>query len=208
VAERSRWWVPRTVDQRVADAILRDVNEILRDLREPGSEARLRFRAALDELADELVNSPKRRARVEAAKHRLLDHPEVQAWLTSIWQELSDGTLAELDRPGSRTREGLARGLTILGQALATDPAMQAHIDALLKRLAGLLVSWRGEIGGFIADVVRSWDIHTLTERLELTVASDLQYIRMNGTVVGACIGCVIFVFSWLVFPEAPAAGH
>jgi uncharacterized membrane-anchored protein YjiN (DUF445 family) len=64
----------------------------------------------------------------------------------------------------------------------------------MLERAAIYLVSWRSEIGGFIAEVVRNWDTRTLSERLELVVGSDLQYIRMNGTLVGACVGCLIFI--------------
>jgi uncharacterized membrane-anchored protein YjiN (DUF445 family) len=75
---------------------------------------------------------------------------------------------------------------------------MQAHVDALVQRLAVQLISWRRKLGGFITEVVRSWDTRTLTERLELVVGSDLQYIRMNGTIVGACVGCLIFLVSQL----------
>jgi len=71
---------------------------------------------------------------------------------------------------------------------------MQQHIDDAVERLAYSLISWRTEIGTFIAEVVRSWDTRTLVERLELVVGSDLQYIRMNGTIVGACAGCLIFI--------------
>jgi len=71
---------------------------------------------------------------------------------------------------------------------------MQQHIDDAVERLAHSLISWRAEIGAFIAEVVRSWDTRTLVDRLELVVGSDLQYIRMNGTIVGACAGCLIFI--------------
>jgi len=71
---------------------------------------------------------------------------------------------------------------------------MQRHIDSLLERVAAYLVRWRSTIGGFISDVVKSWDSSALTNRLELVVGSDLQYIRMNGTIVGAIVGCVLFL--------------
>jgi uncharacterized membrane-anchored protein YjiN (DUF445 family) len=71
---------------------------------------------------------------------------------------------------------------------------MQQHIDDLVERIAHSLIGWRTEIGAFIAEVVRNWDSRTLVERLELVVGSDLQYIRMNGTLVGACVGCLIFL--------------
>jgi uncharacterized membrane-anchored protein YjiN (DUF445 family) len=75
---------------------------------------------------------------------------------------------------------------------------MQGRIEGMLEQAALRLVSWRHEIGAFIAEVVASWDAETLSERLELVIGSDLQYIRMNGTLVGACVGCVLFVLTWL----------
>jgi uncharacterized membrane-anchored protein YjiN (DUF445 family) len=76
---------------------------------------------------------------------------------------------------------------------------MQRHIDSVAEHLAQSLLGWRGEIGSFIAEVVRSWDTRMLSDRLELVVGSDLQYIRMNGTLVGACVGCLIFVVARLL---------
>jgi len=64
--------------------------------------------------------------------------------------------------------------------------------------MGGSIMAWRGEIGSFVAEVVRNWDTRTLSDRLELVVGSDLQYIRMNGTIVGACAGCLIFTVAWL----------
>jgi uncharacterized membrane-anchored protein YjiN (DUF445 family) len=207
VAGHSRWWIPKAIDRRVSDAIVREVTDILLALRARDSDARLQFREALTELIDTLADDPERQAAINDAKNRFLQHPELQAWMGSVWQELSERSLAELDRPDSRTRAALARGIAMVGEALKTDPKMQVQIDVLLRRLAKVVVSWRGEIGSFISDVVRSWDISTLTDRLEVTVGSDLQYIRMNGTVVGACVGCIIFLLSWLLLPEGAPAG-
>jgi len=79
-------------------------------------------------------------------------------------------------------------------KTILTDAVMQQHIDDAVERIALSFIGWRTEIGTFIAEVVRNWDTQTLVERLELVVGSDLQYIRMNGTIVGACAGCLIFI--------------
>jgi uncharacterized membrane-anchored protein YjiN (DUF445 family) len=102
--------------------------------------------------------------------------------------------LNDLAQSNSTTRIAIEKAVTAVGQAIAADPAMQKHIDSMVERTAGYLVAWRSEIGGFIVEVVRSWDTRALSERLELVVGSDLQYIRMNGTIVGAIVGCLIFV--------------
>ena len=88
----------------------------------------------------------------------------------------------------------------IAGADARADAAMQARLDAALEELAIAIVPWRGQIGSLIAEVVRSWDARTVAERLELAMGSDLQYIRMNGTLVGACVGCVLFLVSYFLF--------
>ncbi|HEY2185712.1 MAG TPA: DUF445 family protein, partial [Xanthobacteraceae bacterium] len=168
--------------------------ELLGGLRKPGGEASTRFREVIAGVVHELLESPEKRERINAAVKRLLAHPEAQAWLRSVADELAQKTLEDLAQPSSRLQLALAKPISILARALATDEVMQRHIDSAAEHLALSLISWRGEIGSFIAEVVRRWDAKMLTDRLELVVGSDLQYIRMNGTLVGACVGCLIFI--------------
>ena len=200
VAERSRWWVPRTIDRRIAESIVAGIDQIVAELREPGSEARLRFRAAIEDMATQLVDDPAWRRRVAEIKDRLLEQPEVQAWLAALWDALRRIMLADLAAPASRTRAAMAAGLCSLGRTLAADPAMQLRIHSGLEHVALAVVPWRGKIAGLIAEVVRSWDADTVAARLELAMGSDLQYIRMNGTLVGACVGCLLFLIARFAF--------
>jgi uncharacterized membrane-anchored protein YjiN (DUF445 family) len=157
-------------------------------------QACFKFKTALSGLVDDLLKSPRQREEINAAKNRMLDHPEFQAWLGAVWGRSSRALLEDLAEPASQTRAGLERAVLLFARALAADDAMQRHIDMLLERLAVYVISWRSAIGQFISEVVKSWDTTVLTERLELVVGSDLQYIRMNGTVVGAIAGCLIFL--------------
>jgi uncharacterized membrane-anchored protein YjiN (DUF445 family) len=77
---------------------------------------------------------------------------------------------------------------------------MQARLETTFEQVALAAVPWRGQIGGLIADVVRSWDARTVAQRLELAIGSDLQYIRMTGTLVGACVGCALYLVSYYLF--------
>ncbi|MCC6983994.1 MAG: DUF445 domain-containing protein [Bauldia sp.] len=196
VHERSHWWIPKSVDRRVANALVGGVIDVLHRLREPESETRAKFRLALAALADGIEQSPTQREQINAAKNRFLDDPEIQAWIGSLWSQLANAVIEDSTSANSVLRDGLARGLASLGRALEADEAMQGHVDSAIERGALRLMDWRGEIGKFIADVVSSWDTRTLSQRLELVVGSDLQYIRMNGTIVGALAGCVIFLLS------------
>jgi len=200
VAARSRWWVPKTIDRRIASQIVEGIEEILSELRRPESAARGQFRAGVESLAEDLVHSPQLRARVAEMKDRVLAQEEVQAWLAAIWDELRAILLADLAAENSRSRAALQTALASFGRTLAADSAMQARIHAALEHVALAVVPWRGQIAALIAEVVRGWDATTVTERLELVLGSDLQYIRMNGTLVGACVGCLLFLIAHFAF--------
>jgi uncharacterized membrane-anchored protein YjiN (DUF445 family) len=200
VEERSQWWVPKTINRRIATALITGIDEVLAELRLPDSSARDRFRAAIEDFAAGLAASPERRRRFDEAKNRLIEHPQMQAWLGSIWDELRRLFLSDLDAPLSRTREAVRTAMRTLGQALARDLEMQARLDATIEHAALAVVPWRGQIGALITEVVQGWDARTVTRRLELAIGSDLQYIRMNGTLVGACVGCALYLVSYYLF--------
>lgn len=198
VAARSRWWIPKAIDRRIATAIINGITELLDGLSQPDSEASAKFREALAATVDDMLNSPEQRKKINEGVRRLLAHPEAQAWVRSVWDELCQATLDDLAQPSSRLRRGLEKPISIVAEALATDTVMQRHIDEVMEHLADSVIAWRSEIGSFFAEVVRNWDTANLSDRLELVVGSDLQYIRMNGTIVGACAGCLIFTVAWL----------
>jgi uncharacterized membrane-anchored protein YjiN (DUF445 family) len=186
------------VNRRIAKAIVDGVTELFEGLKHPEGEARVKFRAALTRLIEEIVSSPERREQINQAKDRLLAHPEVRAWLHSIWKEVSQSALRDLEQPTSSTRRALEEAITSAGRALAQDASMIANLDTAAERVALIMVTQRHNIADVIDEMVRSWDTATLTDRLELAVGSDLQYIRMNGTLVGAAVGCLLFVVSQL----------
>ncbi len=196
VEEHSRWWVPKAVDRRIAQKIVEGIEEVLSELRLPHSATRAEFRQAITSLAASLVASPERRRRFNETKDRILEHPSVQAWLATVWDDVRRIVLDDLAAPRSRTREALASALLSLGRTLAADRSMQARVDGTVEQIALAAVPWRGQIALLIADVVRSWDTRTVVRRLELAMGSDLQYIRMNGTLVGACVGCALYVIA------------
>ena len=194
VNERNRWWVPKMINRRIATAIIDGLTEVLGQLKEPESDVRRQFRIALDGLVDDLIRSPERRAEVDAAKRRLLAHPDVQNWFGSIWRQAISGALSDLDQPSPRAQAAIEKLLQAVARAIASDPAALGRIEAAMERVALTVVVRRAEIGAVVADVVRSWDVQSMTERLEVTIGSDLQYIRMSGTLVGAGVGATLFV--------------
>jgi uncharacterized membrane-anchored protein YjiN (DUF445 family) len=199
VAERSTWWIPKAIDRHIAEKIVTGIAQILAELKSPESASRAQLRAAIEERATLLVHSPSAHQRFDEMKQRFIEHPQMQAWLAAIWDELRRIVSDDLAAPQSRTEAGLATALLSLGRNLASDEAMQRRIDAGIEHLTLAVIPWRGEISGLIAEVVREWDARSFAARIELAIGSDLQYIRMTGTLVGACVGCLLFLTTHLL---------
>jgi uncharacterized membrane-anchored protein YjiN (DUF445 family) len=104
--------------------------------------------------------------------------------------------MQELSDPRSNARATIHSAVSALAQSMREDAFIHTRIEAVIERLVMQLFQWRGEIGLLIAEVVRNWNARTVSDRLELVLGSDLQYVRINGTIVGALVGCAIYLLS------------
>ena len=195
-AQRRRWWIPKAINRQIAKAIVGGVKELISDLREAGNPGRDSLLRAIERLAVELEVSPEYRARLEAAKLRLLEDPQAKAWLSAAWADITHELLAELASPTAQMRQTLAAAIHSLGQRLAAEPTTRARLNRTIEALATEVIPWRAQLAKFIIEVVRQWDTRTFTERLELVVGRDLQYIRITGTLVGGLVGCLLYLLS------------
>ena len=195
-AQRRRWWIPKAVNRQIAKAIIREVKELLSNLNQPGAAARQNLLRGIEHLSQELGTSPEYRARVEEAKLQLLQDAEVRTWLSSAWGNLERALRADLASPTSRIRQTLAAAIRSLGQNLLADPGMRDRVNRTIEAMATEVIPWRAELAQFIVEVVRQWDTKSFTERLELVVGRDLQYIRITGTLVGGLVGCLLYLLS------------
>lgn len=200
VTERSVWWLPPAVDRHVAKTIVASVREVLGNLADPTHDARRQLDAAIDSLIDRLRHSPAFRARVAALKDRLLDSSISRDYLSSAWDEVRRAVIADAQAPASNLRRALGAGLRSAGRELLADAELRGHLNHRVEAFVlAFVVPWRVEIGRFIAGVVHRWDSRTISDRIELEVGHDLQYIRINGTVVGALVGCGLHLLTVLV---------
>lgn len=200
VEQRSRWWVPRRVDQRVAREIAEGLISYIDDLKNRGHEARESFDQAIELFIERLRHDPAYRTRINDMRNRILAAPQVNEYLATLWLGLRASIEDELALPDSRVRQALSGILRSIGTAIADDADVQARMDRRIEEaVMTLIVPWRRNIGHFVEDVVRSWDTRTIVDRIELAVGKDLQYIRVNGTLVGAAVGCAIFAISELI---------
>lgn len=194
VAERHRGWFRKAIDRQVARAIVRGVMDLIDDLLQPESRARQKLLVAIEERARAAIVAPRNRSKLEDAKRRLFDHPDVQIWLASIWEALRDATLEDIASPTSKGRQALAAYLNSLALTLSADEALCRQLNSMLEAAIDEFLPWRAELLDLITQVVKKWDTKAFADRIELAVGSDLQYIRINGTVVGALIGCLLYL--------------
>lgn len=201
VEERTSWWIPRTIDRRMARAIIGGVEDTLAELGQADHPVRSDFERSVDELIDRLEHSQGFRRQVDRFKNQLLQSPELLTMLGSLWDELRALLLARTSESPEQLIDSLSTSLMLLANTLVEDADAQLRLNQRIDSLlSGLIVPFRAQIGSFIAEVVQSWDAKTISERLELEVGRDLQYIRINGTLVGALAGCGLFLLTRALF--------
>jgi uncharacterized membrane-anchored protein YjiN (DUF445 family) len=201
LAQESPAWVPDWVDDKVFVRAFSAVQSFLADLTlDSGHELRGTFEQQLRGFAERLRTDPAQAARVEQAKLQLLEHPTVREWLNSLWTRAKQLVLAEAGDPGSQLRKSVAQLTIRAGETLRDDRAAGAKAEEVLLRVAGHVVSNYGtDLAAVISSTVQRWDTRETSRRLELQVGRDLQFIRINGTVVGALAGLLIYSLSQLL---------
>ncbi len=200
LSEESPWWVPEPIDDRVFDKIYDAVGRFLSDLgSDPDHELRREIEARTREFSERLKTSPEMIARGEQLKTELLSHPEVRAWSTTLWSRAKSGMIEAAEDPESELRTRMEEALVDAGNSIMSDPSLQAKIDDWVSGATGYVAEqFRDEVADLIATTVQRWDTEETAERLELQVGRDLQFIRINGTVVGGLAGLVIYTVSEL----------
>jgi uncharacterized membrane-anchored protein YjiN (DUF445 family) len=163
------------------------------------------LRKAIDtflvEFAGDLQRDPETIERVERIKYQVVDHPEVQRFIGQAWGTVKKLVLDAAEDPSSALRLRVRDGLLALGARLSADAELRAKIDSWLVDAAGYVVRhYRREITTLITDTVSRWDAEETSRKVELQVGRDLQFIRINGTVVGALAGLTIYTVSQVVF--------
>ena len=192
VSERSSRLIPKWVDGIMADRIVAGLTRALEEMREPSHPWRIELSTAVEKLIADLATNPEMLARGEELKARILENPVVVKQIDAMWGDIED----KLDAITSSNRlfEMLEQALLAAGDRLANDARSGDSINRWL-RVAVLrsVAPRRAEIAAFIRKVVENWDAETLVKRIELQVGRDLQYIRINGTLVGGLVGLIIF---------------
>jgi uncharacterized membrane-anchored protein YjiN (DUF445 family) len=197
VSQKTWRWIPKWVDDMIAAKVVNGLTETLREMRDPDHPWREQVNALVEKLIDKLAHDPKMRTECEALKQDILANPVFAEQAHALWEELETALRDDLPRHREAIVQWLVASAGALGRWLEDDAPRQARINRRLRLLAlRTVLPRRAEIGAYIAAVVDNWDTATLVNRLELQVGKDLQYIRINGTLVGGLVGLVIFTLS------------
>jgi uncharacterized membrane-anchored protein YjiN (DUF445 family) len=199
--QESPWWVPEPIDDRIFDKIYTAVGSFLSDVgSDPDHEVRQSIEARVVRFSERLKHDPELLAKGEDLKAELLDHPEFRAWIESLWLGTKRGLIEAANDPTSELRTRAALSLQQLGRRLAEEPALQRKVDDWVQRAVGYLVDrYRSEVSDLIASTVERWDGESTARRMELQVGRDLQFIRINGTLVGGLAGVAIHAIAELL---------
>jgi uncharacterized membrane-anchored protein YjiN (DUF445 family) len=200
IAEKSSRFIPKWVDSKLADQVMAGVVSTLEDMRSPKHPWRADLRVAVENLITRLANDPVMFQRGEQIKADILKNRLVRDQITRLCQDIESSMTAGVAKRPAAIVSSVELTFAAVGQWLDENQMIQDQINSWLRRAAvQLLLPRRAVIGAYISQVVEAWDSATLVEKIELQIGRDLQYIRINGTLVGGLTGLIIFSLSrWL----------
>ena len=182
------------LDEKLANSIVEGLNKLLTDMaQDPEHDLRIKGEEGLQKLAHDLQHSKQMQRKVEAMKMELLDNPAVASWLDGLWQQARTKLLSAAHDPDAAMAGKFGEMITGLGQTLQADVRLRGQINRFARRaIVGVTENYGDKIVTLVSDTIERWDTTTLTDRVENIVGKDLQFIRINGTLVGGLVGIVI----------------
>ena len=201
IRKESPWWLPESVDDRIHDKIVTAIENLLHAIStDPHHPLRARFDAAVERFVERLKTSPEVIAKGEELKEELLAHPSVRQFSAAVWTDAKEAIVRYSEAPSDDEIRPIDRGLVSLGETMLDDPELLAKVDGwILEATLYVVEQYRTEVGQFIADTVRAWDPEDTSRKIELAVGRDLQFIRINGTLMGAVVGLLLYLVGQLL---------
>ncbi len=201
VKASSPWWIPGPVDERIYQRIVQAIETLLRDITaNPAHPVRLRFDAAIRDFVERLQHSPEAGARAEALKAEWLSDETLTDLSGWVWEATRKAVAGYASRGGTQGPGPLARGVGAFATAMLEDPARLEELEEfLIEAMAEALEQHRHEVADLIARTVARWDPDATSRRMELAVGRDLQFVRINGTLVGGLVGLLLYTIPRLL---------
>jgi uncharacterized membrane-anchored protein YjiN (DUF445 family) len=195
-------WIMRLagLDERLAEAIIDGLRRLSIDMAvDPDHPLRSKAEEGLAKLAADLGGDPELRSRVEEIKNEIIGNQAVSAWIDGLWERTRAGLLRAARHPEEAMAGKFGEALRQLGTTLQEDRHLKATINQFARRAAvGAVARYGAGLVTLVSETIRGWDTRTVTDRLEGAVGRDLQYIRVNGTLVGGLVGLAIHAFEMI----------
>jgi uncharacterized membrane-anchored protein YjiN (DUF445 family) len=201
IREESPWWVPERVDDKIHDKIVSGIEGTLHEVSvDPEHPLRERFDDALQDFIERLRTSPEVIAKAEVLKEEMLAHPTVRQFSASLWADVKQSLFHAAERNDDDAPSAVERGLNALGGAILGDPVLLEKVNSWIADAVLYAVEqYRDEIAALITQTVSEWDPNATSRKIELQIGKDLQFIRINGTLVGGLVGLVIYSMTRLL---------
>ena len=200
IHDHSPRWLPRAVDDQFYVRLLEGLGSVIDDMREPSSEWRDRFHEAVIELVHKLRTAPEYRDRIDQLVRAGLAQADFVALIDRLWSDVRRRLLADVAAPDSRVAAQLMRAIAAFGSAIENDLTIRNKLNDWLREWASnAVMQKRGAIVALVEKVIRQWDAETISQKFEDYVGSDLQYIRINGTIVGGLVGVLLHLVSMVL---------
>ncbi len=200
VHENSPRWLPKAIDEKFFERLMEGVQSILVEIQGEDSEWRERFQAATEDLIAKLGSSPEYERKLQALIGNSLGHPLFRGYAGQIWQDVKARLLADATAADSHLAGGAEQALRVFSKALAGDAAIRRKLNLWIRAvLADTIVERRDLIVAVVRRAIGKWDADTAARKFELHVGKDLQYIRINGTLVGGLVGLLLHGLSQLL---------
>ncbi|MDZ7684680.1 MAG: DUF445 domain-containing protein [Gammaproteobacteria bacterium] len=194
VKRETPWWFPASVDAAIYRRIVRSVSKMLYEMQvDIYHPMRVRLVAMVNEFLDDLKHSDDIRTKEDAIKEDLLQQPAVRDFTVTLWSDIKDALLRQSEQPDAELRQAIEDSVVRFGESIQEDETLAAKIDGWADDSARYLIRTYGhEVADLIANTIEGWDPEATSERIEVQIGKDLQFIRINGTVIGGLAGFVI----------------
>jgi uncharacterized membrane-anchored protein YjiN (DUF445 family) len=195
------WWAPRWIDKQIYKAIVVFVDTTLQEVNSnPDHPLYKDFASTASQFIEDLKTSPNILDKEEAIKEELLQHAVVQEFTSSLWADIKTSLVEQSSNPDLDIRRPTQQMLARLAEEILSDPALYDKVDRWLTEMVIHLTKTYGyEVESLVSNTINNWDTDEITHKIEVEVGKDLQFIRINGTVIGGLAGLVIYMVSLLI---------
>jgi uncharacterized membrane-anchored protein YjiN (DUF445 family) len=197
IHEKSPRWIPKSIDERFFVRLMEEVHKVLEEMNAEDSEWRVHFQQALEDWVERLRTSPEIEQKMAVFIGDTLAHPLFRDYIDQVWQDLRQRILRDAEAEDSKVAALIEQGLRAFADALLQDQAVRLKLNGWIAAFATqAVVAQRHTIADLVRRVIEQWDAETVSRKFELYVGKDLQYIRINGTLVGGTVGLLLHVLT------------